>query len=408
MGNTGENHMMRNRVHVLLAAWLVSAATVLAQGSLTPPGAPAPTMKTLSQIEPRTPISSAGYQITNSGSYYLTTNLFATGHGISIYASSVDVDLMGFTIAGEAEPGYQGIYMGGVTNAPLFGVTIHNGVIRNFAEGIRAGYCRNGRFERLILTSHVLHGIHFFGQDSVGCSGNRVAECTFVDCGDSGLLFNGSRSGRCVANVVQDCTIIRCGSKGVSIDATEGGFCADNRILDCVISSNGLQGIRLEASQQGTCRDAVIDNCVLNGNGSYGLDLFSSTTGRCIGVTLADCAITTNGRYGIRFYAQTGGGCDNNRIYHCTIHQNGSRGISLDNSSGNRIDQNHMTLQFATALNASAAYSNLFFQNTAVGNSSGNYDIHAANTRGPTVTDRGGLSALTGSNSLSPWANFSR
>jgi len=32
--------------------------TVFAQGGLAPPGAPTPTMKTLAQIEPRTPISS--------------------------------------------------------------------------------------------------------------------------------------------------------------------------------------------------------------------------------------------------------------------------------------------------------------------------------------------------------------
>src|SRR5438105_5129643 len=38
------------------------------QGSLTPPGAPAPSMKTLQQVEPRTPISSAPFTITNSGS----------------------------------------------------------------------------------------------------------------------------------------------------------------------------------------------------------------------------------------------------------------------------------------------------------------------------------------------------
>jgi hypothetical protein len=42
----------------------------LAQGSLTPPpGAPAPTMKTLDQIEARTPISSAPFTISAPGSY---------------------------------------------------------------------------------------------------------------------------------------------------------------------------------------------------------------------------------------------------------------------------------------------------------------------------------------------------
>ena len=43
-------------VLLLAAVFNASLSTVFAQGSLTPPGAPAPTMKTLAQIEPRTPI----------------------------------------------------------------------------------------------------------------------------------------------------------------------------------------------------------------------------------------------------------------------------------------------------------------------------------------------------------------
>jgi hypothetical protein len=49
-------------------------STCSAQGSLTPPGAPAPAMKTLAQIEPRTPIASAPFTISAPGSYYLTTH----------------------------------------------------------------------------------------------------------------------------------------------------------------------------------------------------------------------------------------------------------------------------------------------------------------------------------------------
>ncbi len=48
-----------------------------AQGSLTPPGAPAPLFKTLSQVEPRFPISDFQTNLTISGSYYLVANLFS-------------------------------------------------------------------------------------------------------------------------------------------------------------------------------------------------------------------------------------------------------------------------------------------------------------------------------------------
>ena len=60
---------------ILLSALLLPPSA-FGQGSLTPPGAPTPTMKTLDQIEPRTPIdathtpgdANALFNITQSGS----------------------------------------------------------------------------------------------------------------------------------------------------------------------------------------------------------------------------------------------------------------------------------------------------------------------------------------------------
>ena len=79
-------------------------STAFAQGSLTPPGAPAPTMKSADQIysklDPRTPISSAPFIITNSGSYYLTCNLtVSSGDAIDINTNGVTLDLNGFIIS---------------------------------------------------------------------------------------------------------------------------------------------------------------------------------------------------------------------------------------------------------------------------------------------------------------------
>src|SRR5262245_47972353 len=93
-------------------AWLIAAllgtlapgpSTCLAQGSLTPPGAPAPTFKTLSQVEPRFPISNYQTNLTVSGSYYLTTNLFSGTNqndaiNIRTNISNITIDLNGFTI----------------------------------------------------------------------------------------------------------------------------------------------------------------------------------------------------------------------------------------------------------------------------------------------------------------------
>ena len=87
----------------LVSAFSLQPSALLAQGSLTPPGAPAATMKTLAQIEPRTPISAAPFTISVPGSYYLTTNLtVTTGNAITIATNGVTLDLGGFTIASTA------------------------------------------------------------------------------------------------------------------------------------------------------------------------------------------------------------------------------------------------------------------------------------------------------------------
>jgi len=59
-------------------------------------------MKTLDQIEPRTPISSVPFTISAPGSYYVTTNLTpgADQNGIVVAADNVTIDLNGFTLFG--------------------------------------------------------------------------------------------------------------------------------------------------------------------------------------------------------------------------------------------------------------------------------------------------------------------
>ena len=48
---------MKTKLQLVAILGIAALTAVFAQGPLTPPGAPALTMKTLDQIEPRTPIN---------------------------------------------------------------------------------------------------------------------------------------------------------------------------------------------------------------------------------------------------------------------------------------------------------------------------------------------------------------
>lgn len=100
---------MNHKVSCTLAIVLMTGIAH-AQGPLTPPGAPAPLMKTLEQVEPRTPVNAvntpgdtnAVYVISQPGSYYLTGDVLGVPdqHGIRIDADYVTLDLNGYTLDG--------------------------------------------------------------------------------------------------------------------------------------------------------------------------------------------------------------------------------------------------------------------------------------------------------------------
>src|SRR5206468_3055870 len=139
------------------------------QGSLTPPGAPAPTMKTLDQVEARTPISSLPFVITSSGSYYLVGSLTGTQgtNGITVAVDSVSIDLNGFALIGK--PGSSN----GVFATPAIrNLSIRNGTIKGWGRaGIAAANANNSLFEELRADSNSGIGIET-GNGSV------ISKCT--------------------------------------------------------------------------------------------------------------------------------------------------------------------------------------------------------------------------------------
>src|SRR3954468_15831213 len=124
---------------LLISGFHLFSVSVFPQGGLTPPGAPAPTMKRLDEVEPRTNLQAspapAGIDTTNAnyqfvinqpGSYYLSANLLVTKtNGIQINAEGVTLDLNGFQVSRDSASG-KGIEITSSSDH----VTVRNGTVK--------------------------------------------------------------------------------------------------------------------------------------------------------------------------------------------------------------------------------------------------------------------------------------
>jgi hypothetical protein len=272
------------RIALLASLFVIRHSSfLLAQGSLTPPGAPAPTMKTLDQIEPRTPISSLPFTINAPGSYYLAGSLAVTsGSGITISADHVTLDLHGFTIASTASPAAGTAIL---INGTRRNVTIKNGQVRGTTT-FSAGAFTTGGFLDGIATASVQGG------------NLRVSDVSVVGLGDDGIDLATNAVG---SYVVERCVVSVCAGLGImagvvresSVD-TVGSFGIRG---DVVIFCSG-ESVGPGTSDDGIEGASLIDNCrgtAVAGVGVQGGDV-SNSTGTSTSGTGLIAADATNSR----------------------------------------------------------------------------------------------------------------
>ena len=222
---------------VFVASFILHPSA-FAQGALTPPGAPAPTMKSLAQIEPRTPISSLPFTISAPGAYYVTTNLTGVSgsSGITITSGNVTLDLGGFLLAN-----VPGSFNGISTLGTCTNVTVGNGSLSGWSfsgVNISAGTPRN------VVIHHL--NISACGVSGISAVNAVICDCTVVGSGGDGI--------DAVYCTVRDCTVDGCaGSYGI--------YLAPGTATRCLVIREFATGIYCNAPG---C--VVSDNVVRNNN----------------------------------------------------------------------------------------------------------------------------------------------
>jgi len=266
--------------------------SIFAQGSLTPPGTPAPTMKSLDQVEARTPISTVPILITNSGSYYLTAN-FTVGTGVNaifIMTNGVTLDLNGFTLS---STGASANATGVLINDGLSDITILNGHIKSgiinigstfggtgFGFGIYAvGASPVNVLVSQVTVSGVLHDGINLGIFASGAKTTAVKSCTVNVAGEVGIA----------ATTVADSTALNCGGTAIS------GWAVQNCHGSSVGSGDGIDAYTAQncsgdsSSSDGMKVFANANNC--SGASSTGIGLVADTASFCTGSRLNGTAI---------------------------------------------------------------------------------------------------------------------
>lgn len=285
-------------------------ALLPAQGPLTPPGAPAPTMKSLDQIESRTPIPASPatpvngphFTISSPGSYYLTGNVTVDhGHGIVISSSDVTLDLNGFRISSTNTSAGNGTAIA-ISSGGRSRITIRNGSI---ASGSTVepgnGSVQSQGFSRGIsgetsVNQVLVENIHVYGCSSAG-----------INLGyDGNIAYQG---------IVRNCTVKHCNNGIVAQD-----------VVDSSASLSGEYGIY---AQNAT-------NCSSAGSYTYGIYVLGNATnckanGRMYGIF---CAGNANNCHGTGDSSGNGLSCAGNAT-NCTGISNAGSGLTCVGNATN-------------------------------------------------------------------------
>jgi hypothetical protein len=283
-----------------------------AQGSLTPPGAPAATMKSLDQVEARTAITNTASLVTISqpGSYYLTHNLNVTaGDAIDINTNQVTLDLNGFTISSTSGAASgTAIYL--AKPSGNIGVTILNGIIKSSTTNNNGVFNASGFMNGI---SHNLSGtpynVRISGISVYGVASNAIlAEANNASIVDSCTVYVAGNFG-IAADRVSHCSALGCGTLGIFGTA----------ISDCKAEEFKSDGWAIQAgmvnNSDGTCYGTNAEGiyarsangCSGTSYGNGGIGLLLSAANNCTGYSYGTAGTGISAGVANNCYAYDGG-----------------------------------------------------------------------------------------------------
>jgi hypothetical protein len=278
-------------------------------------------MKSLDQMEPRTPISSLPFTISSSGSYYLTKNLqftAASGDAITINSSNVTLDLEGFTLSSIAAVTGNAIQIGGGMTT----VTVRNGTIAGNSTVTTSGSVPNimwtvnkAGFENGISSNsnptpanNRFRDLSIFGCRSNGINAGDqplVESVVSSQNGTGGIVTNGGS--------VTNCTVSRNGNQGITGGQVAVSHCyaAFNQNFG-VVSTDGTISNTMAYSNGGgmVANNGSINGCAARGNNGQGIVAMTGS--------VSNSTAVANGTVGISAYAIVG----------CSGSLNGTDGLS--------------------------------------------------------------------------------
>jgi parallel beta-helix repeat protein len=347
----------------------------------------------------------------------LTANLAGSGTALVVGAHGITIDLNGYTVSGD------GTGLGIDNTGGYDNVTIKNGTITGFQEGIRAVGANNLEIEDMTVSGAVGSGgttgvIHVLDSSNLtvdGCTVSvsaapfgpqcirldsvknaRILDCE-IDGGWVGVsFFSIGGLGTPTTGTVEGCTVDAC-FIGVMLANTDHATVTDNVIKNGLDfpGVSGSQGIRMGFAQSvsnmiisdnevfscvrgilgntvGTVSNAVIRENDVHDNYFGSIQLFNST--KCE-IMKNDCY--DNDLFGISLAS----GTTKCKVVQNTVSDNGARGIVLtDDAADNQITNNKVLsngLDGIALLVANVGFDgckgNHIINNTSLGN--GSWDL---------------------------------